>query len=392
MDSWKRKLRMGMVGGGQGAFIGGVHRMAAALDQQVELVSGCFSQDPENTRITGEQLYADPARCYATYQEMAAREAELPADNRIDFVSVVTPNASHFDISRTFLEAGIHVVCDKPMTYSLDQAEELCRLVEQTGLVFALTHNYTGHPLIRHARHLFQSGQMGIVRKVIVEYLQDFLMVPHEKLGHKQASWRVDPAQAGVGGTLGDLGTHALNLLEYVTGDPVTRICADNSSFLPDRPLAEDANMLLRLKGGGKGVLTVSQIATGEENGLSLRVYASEGAIVWGHEDPNQMRFYRYGQAQQILSRGRGEYLAEAAGAVTRIPPGHPEGYLEAFATVYCGAVEAIRRHLDGAPMKPEEYDCPNVYDGRRGLEFIEKAVESSGRGAVWVEMSEGAP
>ncbi len=392
MESWKRKLRMGMVGGGQGAFIGGVHRMAAALDQQAELVAGCFSQDPENTRITGEQLYADPARCYATYQEMAARESELPADRRIDFVSVVTPNASHFDISRTFLEAGIHVVCDKPMTYSLAQADELCRLVERTGLVFGLTHNYTGHPLIRHARHLFHTGQMGTVRKVIVEYLQDFLSVPHEKLGQKQASWRVDPAQAGAGGTLGDLGVHCLNLLEYVTGDPVTSICADTSHFLPDRTLDEDANILLRLKGGGKGVLTISQIATGEENGLRLRVYASEGAILWAQEDPNQMQFYRYGEPRQTLTRGRGEYLDEAAGAVTRIPPGHPEGYLEAFATIYCGAVEAIRRHLEGAPLKPEEYGCPNVYDGRRGLEFIEKAVESSGRGAVWIEMSEGAP
>ena len=392
MESWKRKLRMGMVGGGQGAFIGGVHRMAAALDQQAELVAGCFSRDPENTRMTGEQLYADPSRCYATYQEMAARESELPADRRIDFVSVVTPNASHFDISRTFLEAGIHVVCDKPMTYSLAEADELCRLVERTGLVFGLTHNYTGHPLIRHARQLFRSGQMGTVRKVIVEYLQDFLSVPHEKLGQKQASWRVDPAQAGAGGTLGDLGVHCLNLLEYVTGDPVASICADTSHFLPDRTLDEDANILLRLKGGGKGVLTISQIATGEENGLRLRVYASEGAILWAQEDPNQMQFYRYGEPRQTLTRGRGEYLDESAGAVTRIPPGHPEGYLEAFATIYCGAVEAIRRHLEGAPLKPEEYGCPNVYDGRRGLEFIEKAVESSGRDAVWVEMSEGTP
>ena len=366
--------------------------MAAALDQQAELVAGCFSRDPENTRITGEQLYADPARCYATYQEMAARESELPADRRIDFVSVVTPNASHFDISRAFLEAGIHVVCDKPMTYSLAEADELCRLVERTGLVFGLTHNYTGHPLIRHARQLFRSGQMGTVRKVIVEYLQDFLSVPHEKLGQKQASWRVDPAQAGAGGTLGDLGVHCLNLLEYVTGDPVASICADTSTFLPDRTLDEDANILLRLKGGGKGVLTISQIATGEENGLRLRVYASEGAILWAQEDPNQMQFYRYGEPRQTLTRGRGEYLDESAGAVTRIPPGHPEGYLEAFATIYCGAVEAIRRHLEGAPLKPEEYGCPNVYDGRRGLEFIEKAVESSGRDAVWVEMSEGTP
>jgi predicted dehydrogenase len=204
MESWKRKLRMGMVGGGQGAFIGGVHRIVAALDGQVELVAGSFSQDPENTKITGEQLYLDPARCYATYQQMAATEASLPADKRIDFVSIVTPNVSHFDIAKTFLDAGIHVVCDKPMTYTLDEAKELVKLVEDTGLIFALTHNYTGHPLIRHARHLFQSGQMGTVRKAIVEYLQDFLMEPHEKLGHKQAEWRVDPKRSGIGGTMGD--------------------------------------------------------------------------------------------------------------------------------------------------------------------------------------------
>ena len=380
---------MGMIGGGQGAFIGGVHRIAATLDQQVELVAGCFSRDPENTKKSGQELYLDPSRCYQTYEEMAAVEADLPLEDRIDFVSIVTPNVSHYEIAKTFLEAGFHVVCDKPMTYSLEEAERLCGLVEQTELVFVLTHNYTGHPLVRQARHLFQTGQMGTVRKVIVEYLQDFLMVRHEKLGHKQASWRVDPGQSGLGGTLGDVGTHALNLLEYVTGDPVTQICADKSTFLPDRTLDEDANVLLRLKGGGKGVLTVSQIATGEENGLRLRVYASEGAIHWAQENPNKLYVYRYGQPRQILTRGHDEYLGEAAGSVTRIPAGHPEGYLEAFAAIYCGAVEAIRRYLEGAPMKPEEYNCPNVYDGRRGIEFITRAVDSSDRGALWVDMSQ---
>ncbi|HTI49550.1 MAG TPA: Gfo/Idh/MocA family oxidoreductase, partial [Planctomycetaceae bacterium] len=225
MESWTRKLRMGMVGGGEGAFIGGVHRMAAALDQQIELVAGCFSRDTENTRQTGRALYLDPARCYANYEEMAAREAQLPADRRIDFVTIVTPNHLHFPIATTFLTAGFHVVCDKPMTFTVDEAERLVSIVEERKLVFALTHNYTGHPLIRHARHLFQSGELGTVRKVIVEYLQDFLMVPHEKLGQKQAAWRVDPAQSGEGGTLGDVGTHCVNLLEYVTGDPITELC-----------------------------------------------------------------------------------------------------------------------------------------------------------------------
>ena len=214
MESWKRKLRMGMVGGGQGAFIGGVHRMAATLDQQVELVAGCFSQSYENTKVTGTQLYLDPARCYRGYEVMAAEEAKLPSDKRIDFVSIVTPNVSHFAIAKTFLDSGFHVVCDKPMTYSLAEAEELTQLVEKTGLVFAVTYNYTGHALVRHARGLFRSGAMGKVRKVIVEYLQDFLMVSHEKLGQKQAEWRLDPARSGLGATIGDVGTHCINLLE----------------------------------------------------------------------------------------------------------------------------------------------------------------------------------
>ena len=387
MKSWKRKLRMGMVGGGQGAFIGGVHRIAATLDQQVEVVAGCFSQDPGNTRVTGNQLYLDPSRCYKTYEEMAGAEAKLPEDQRIDFVSIVTPNVSHFPIAKTFLEAGFHVVCDKPMTYSLDEAKQLCGLVEKTGLVFALTHNYTGHPLVRHARHLFRSNKMGTIRKVIVEYLQDFLMVQHEKLGQKQAAWRVDPAQAGIAGALGDVATHCENLLEYVTGDPITELCADKSTFLPDRKLDEDANILLRFKGGGKGVLTISQVATGEENALSLRVYASEGAILWAQENPNKLEVYRYGQPRQTLTRGHGEYLSEATSSSTRLPTGHPEGYFEAFATIYCGVVEAIRRYNDGDPMKTKEYDFPTVHDGLRGMVFISKAIESCEKGSTWVRL-----
>ena len=386
MESWKRKLRMGMVGGGQGAFIGWVHRMAAALDQQVEFVAGCFSRDFDNTKTTGEQLYLDPARCYQTYQEMAESEAKLPEDQRIDFVSIVTPNNSHFAIAKTFLEAGIHVVCDKPMTYTLEEAEDLVKLVEKTGLVFALTHNYTGHPLVRHARQLFASGDLGTVRKVIVEYLQDFLMYPHEKEGQKQALWRVDPKQAGLGGTLGDVGSHALNLMEYIANDRVTRICADKTTFLPDRKLDEDVNVLLHLSGGGKGVLTISQIATGEENNLWIRVYASKGAIVWRQENPNYLEVYRYGEPRQTMTRAS-SYLSTAARDATRIPTGHPEGYLEAFATIYCGAVEAIRKHIDGNPLTADEYNFPTVYDGLRGMQFIYKAVESSDNGSVWVDL-----
>ena len=386
MESWKRKLRMGMVGGGQGAFIGGVHRIAATLDQQIELVAGCFSRDPENTKATGEELYLDPNRCYASYEEMAAAEAKLPESERIDFVSIVTPNNSHFEVAKTFLDAGIHVVCDKPMTFTLEEAQELVKVVEKSGLVFVLTHNYTGHPLVRHARHLFQSGELGTVRKVIVEYLQDFLMVPHEKLGMKQAEWRVDPSRSGIGGTLGDVGTHCLNLLEYVTGDPVTELCADKSTFLPDRKLDEDVNCLLRFKGGGKGVLTISQVATGEENDLRLRIYGSEGAIVWHQENPNYLEVYRYGKPRETMTRGQG-YLSEIAGECTRVPTGHPEGYLEAFATIYCGAAKAIRSHIDGKPLETAEYEFPTVYDGLRGMQFIYSSVDSCEKGSAWVSM-----
>jgi predicted dehydrogenase len=378
---------MGMVGGGQGAFIGGVHRMAAALDQQIDFAAGCFSRDVENTRETGRQLYLEPGRCYKTYQEMAEREAQLPETDRIDFVSIVTPNNSHFSIAKTFLEAGFHVVCDKPMTYSLQEAEKLAKIVEKTGLVFALSHNYTGHPLVRHARELFRSGEMGQVRKVVVQYLQDFLMYPHEKEGQKQAVWRVDPAQTGLVGTMGDCGTHAENLLAYITGEQIVELCADFSTFLPDRPLDEDANLLIRLQGGGKGIITVSQIATGEENNFRIKIYASEGAVLWEQENPNYLQVFRYGKPRQTLCRGHGEYLSEAANSSTRVPTGHPEGYLEAFANIYTGVTRAIRCHIEGKPLKPEEYVFPTVYDGLRGMRFVAGAAESAKKGSAWVRL-----
>jgi predicted dehydrogenase len=378
---------MGMVGGGQGAFIGGVHRIAAELDGQAELVAGVFSRDWANTQATGAQLYLDPARLYKTYQEMVAAEARLPADRRIDFAVIVTPNNAHYGPAKACLEAGFHVVCDKPLAFTLEEAESLARIVEQTRLVFALTHNYTGYPLVRHARSLFQSGQMGVVRKVIVEYLQDWLVEPQEKQGSKQASWRVNPAESGIGGAIGDIGTHAFNLTEYVTGDRVTMIAADKSTFLPDRTLDEDINALLRFQSGGKGVLTVSQIATGEENGLRLRVYGSKGAILWAQENPNYLQVYRHGQPRETLSRGRSEYLDPAAMKATRIPWGHPEGFFEAFANVYTGAIEAIRRHIDGSPMKSSDYEFPTVHDGVRGMRFIYKGIESAGANGAWREL-----
>ncbi len=387
MDSWKRKLRMGMVGGGQGAFIGGVHRMAANLDGQIELAAGCFSRDPENTRATGRQLYLDPSRCYATYEEMARAEAALPADRRIDFVSVVTQTVSHHAIAKRFLEAGINVVCDKPMTYSLQEAEELAAIVERTGLIFGLTHNYTGYPMVRHARALFRTGGMGKVRKVVIEYLQDFLMYPHEKHGNKQAVWRMDPAQAGAGGTMADVGVHCENILEYITGQSIAEICADLSTFLPDRKLDEDANFLVRMEGGGKGVITISQVATGEENGLRVKIYGSEGGIFWEQENPNALHVYHYGQPRQVLTRAHGEYLDAAAMAASRVPTGHPEGFIEGFANIYCGIAEAVRAKLDGRPFSVGDGKFPTVHDGVRGMRFVERAAESFRKGSIWVKM-----
>lgn len=383
----RRKLRMGMIGGGEGAFIGGVHRIAAALDQQVDLVAGVFSRDPVNSRATGQRLFLDPGRVYRTFEEMAEREAQLPSDRRIDFVVIVTPNHAHFGPAKVFLENGFHVVCDKPLTTTVDEADQLVQLVDRTQLVFAVTYNYTGYPLVRHARELFRSGAMGVVRKVLVEYLQGWLVQPEEKRGSKQAAWRTNPAESGVGGATGDIGTHALHLTEYVTGDTVVELCADKSTFLPDRTLDEDANVLLRFRGGGKGVLTVSQIATGEENALRLRVYASEGAILWEQENPNYLELYRHGEPRQTLTRGRTEYLSPPAMAGTRIPWGHPEGYLEAFANIYLGAIHAIRCSVDGHPLSPSEYDFPTVQDGSRGVRFIHEAVRSAHAGGTWVTM-----
>ncbi len=387
MTPWKRKLRMGMIGGGQGAFIGGVHRMAAAVDGQIELVAGCFSRDFENTRKTGAELYLDPARCYRSYEEMAEAEAKLPADKRIDFVSIVTPNKAHFGPAKAFLEAGFHVVCDKPMTYSLDEAKQLEQIVEKTGLVFALTHNYTGYPMVREARELFRSGAMGTVRKVLVEYVQEFLAAPLEKEGMKQAVWRTDPAQSGVGGTIGDIGTHAANLLEYITSDPIAEICAEKSTFLPGRVLDEDVNVLLRLKSGGKGMLAACQVAIGEENALRIKIYGSEGALMWEQENPNYLMVGRMGEPLRRHTRGSG-FATKPAQDVTRLPSGHPEGFIEAFATIYMEAAAAIRAFIDGAPMKTSEYRFPTVHDGVRGLEFITKAVESSDAGASWVKLA----
>jgi len=375
----KRRLRAGIVGGGQGSFIGAVHHVAAELDGQAEVIAGAMSTDPQRARASAEAWYLK--RSYDSFQEMAEAEAKL--EDGIDFVMVTTPNHVHFSVVTTFLEHGFHVVCDKPITFNLEQAQELVSLVEHKNLIFALTHNYTGYPAVRHARALVRQGAIGEIRKVLVEYIQDWLMEPEEKSGNKQASWRTDPGRSGIAGCVGDIGTHGENLLEFISGLKIKSLCADLTTFVEGRPLDDDANMLLRLENGGKGILTCSQIAAGEENGLSIRIYGSKAGLEWHQQEPNTLLFKPHGQPQQILRTGFG-YMSDDAKAATRTPAGHPEGFYEAFANIYKMAIADIRRVESG--QKPEG-GYPTVYDGLRGMQFIYKAVESSQKGAVWVDM-----
>jgi len=375
-----------MVGGGEGAFIGGVHRIAAAMDYRYELTAGCFSRDYENTKRTGSSLAMDESRLYADYEEMAEKEKNLPEDVRIDAVAIVTPNKSHFSIAKKFLECGFHVICDKPMTFTIEEAGNLVSLVEETGLVFALTHNYTGNPMVREAKELFSSGKLGTVRKVVGEYLQEFLNEPLEKEGMKQAVWRTDPEQSGIGGTIGDIGIHVFNLIEYVTGEKVSELCAELSSSRPDRKLDDDVNMLLRFEKGGKGLLAVSQVAIGEENGLRVKIYGTKGSVCWEQENPNYLKVAYAGEPVAIYTRN-GNGTGTLSQEVSRIPSGHPEGYLEAFANIYSDTADAIWAYIEGNPMSTEEYKFPTVYDGFRGMEFIYKAVDSSNKGASWISM-----
>lgn len=376
-DVSKRKLRAGIIGGGQGSFIGGVHRIAAQLDNQAEIVAGAMSTNPERARASAEAAYLQ--RSYDSFEEMAQQESQR--EDGIDFAMVTTPNHMHYPVVKAFLEHGIHVVCDKPMTFTLEEAQELVGLVERSNLVFALTHNYTGYPAVRQARALVRDGALGEIRKVIAEYIQDWLMQPLEKSDNKQASWRTDPQRSGIAGSVGDIGTHAENLLEFVTGLKVTALCADLSTFVEGRALDDDANMLLRLENGGKGLLTCSQIAAGEENGLSLRVYGSKAGLEWHQMEPNTLIFRQPGQPQQIMRTAQ-PYMSADAVAATRLPAGHPEGFYEAFANIYKMAIEDIRRVESGEKAVG---GYPTVYDGLRGMKFIYKAVESAQKGAVWV-------
>ena len=378
----KRKLRYGMVGGGQSAFIGAVHRMAANLDGQIELVAGAFSSDANNSQKTGEQLFLNPRRVYGSYEEMAKVEAALPADERIDFVSIVTPNFLHAPVATTFLKAGFHVVCDKPMTLTVKEAKALRETVRKSGKIFALTHNYTGYPMVKEARELVRTGKLGKILKIIAEYPQGWLLDKIEATGQKQAAWRSDPKKAGASCCVGDIGTHAENLGRYITGLHIEELCADFTTFIPGRKLEDDANMLIRYKGGAKGVLHCSQISCGEENNLNIRVYGTLGSLAWQQEHPNELKFTPKNEPARILRRGNG-YVSDVAKKFTRLPFGHPEAFIEAFANIYLEAVGAIRARLEG---KRGEFDFPTVDDGVEGMAFIETAVKSASSNGRWVK------
>lgn len=381
-----RKLLMGMVGGGRDAFIGGVHRRAAIMDGTVELAAGCFSSTPEKSYASGRDLYVPKSRVYGTYQEMAEQEAKLPEGERIDFVSIVTPNHMHFPVAKTFLEAGFNVVCDKPMTLSSEQAAELVAIVEETGAVFALTHNYTGYPMVKHARHMVASGQLGEIQKIIVEYPQGWLLSKIEDEGQKQAAWRTDPARAGIGGCLGDIGSHCENLAAYITGLELDKVCADLTTFVPGRMLDDDVNVLLHYKNGARGILWATQIGPGEENNLRIRVYGTEGALEWHQEHPNYLYFRPASGPEQVYKRGN-DYLCEAAQRGTRLPSGHPEAFIEAFANIYMNATDTMRAKILGREATALELDFPTVYDGAKGVLFIEKVVENAQSGEKWTSM-----
>ena len=378
-----RPLRLGMVGGGRGAFIGAVHRLCARLDGQYELVAGALSSDAKRARDSGADLRLSPDRVYTSFTAMAAAEAKR--SNGIEVVSIVTPNDSHHAIARVFLDHGIDVICDKPMTTTVEDALDLVRLVRRTGLVFGVTHNYTGYPMVRQAREMVAAGELGPIRVVQAEYVQDWLTTKVEETGHKQAGWRVDPARAGAGGSLGDIGTHAYNLACFVTGAYPCELAADLSRFVPGRRLDDNAHIMLRFENGARGMLWSSQVAPGNENGLRLRVYGERAGLEWSQEHPNQLRLAVVGQPPQVLSRG-GPALGQAAAAATRIPAGHPEGYLEGFANLYRDLAEQIRARRAKCAPDPGALLVPTVEDGARGVKFIAAAVDSSARNGVWVD------
>lgn len=380
----KRRIRLGMVGGGPGAFIGAVHRIAARMDDHYELVAAALSSDAARSRSAAQDLHIAPDRAYASYTEMAALEAKRP--DLIEAVSIVTPNNMHYPMAKAFLEAGFHVICDKPMTTTLEEALDLAAIVHRTGLIFGLTHNYTGYPMVRQARQMVADGQLGKIRVVQVEYAQDWLATPLEQTGQKQAAWRTDPARSGGGGSLGDIGTHAYNIAHFVTGLHCSEIAADVSIFVPGRRLDDNVQLLLRFAEGAKGALWASQVATGNANNLRLRVYGEKAGLEWHQEEPNDLLFTRLGEAPETIRRPGPGGNSPSAHA-SRIPAGHPEGYLEAFAQLYTDLAEQIYAHREGRSPSLASLLVPNVDDGVEGMRFIAATLESGRRNAAWVEL-----
>lgn len=376
-----------MIGGGRGAFIGAVHRMAAALDSEIELVCGAFSSNPEKSKASAADLYLPAERSYGSFKEMILTEKSLPERERMDMVSIVTPNHMHYAPAKMALENGFHVVCDKPLCFSMEEALELEKLVKSTGLIFALTHNYTGYPMVKHARTMIRDGELGQIRKVVVEYPQGWLATKLEDSEQKQAAWRTDPKRSGIAGSMGDIGTHAENLAEYITDLKIESLCADLSIFVDGRLLDDDGNVLLRFDNGAKGIMHVSQIAAGEENDLNIRVYGELGGIQWHQQEPNTLVVKWRDAPRQILRTG-GDLSPEAQ-AHTRIPGGHPEGYLEAFANIYRNVAKCIRARIEGVEVEAVYQDFPSVSDGVRGMRFIEKVVESSNSEQKWIRLED---
>ena len=381
----KRKLRMGMVGGGRGAFIGGVHRRAAALDGEIELVAGAFSSDPKKSALSGKDFYLKSSRVYASYQEMVEKEKALPENERIDFVTIVVQNYLHFEVAKTFLEAGFNVICDKPVTLDLEQARELRTIIKKSKKVFALTHNYTGYPMVKLARQMIRKGELGKLIKVVCEYPQGYAITALTGEDKAIANWRANPKIAGISNCMGDIGTHAENLVHYITGLEIDRLCADLSVNIPGRTLDDDGNVLVRFKGGARGIIYASQVSNGDENDLAIRVYGTKKSLEWHQEEPNDLIVKDARSPRQVYRRGN-DYVTGAAADNTRIPFGHPEGFIEAFANVYNAVAVAIRDERTGKFPRKSGYDYPDIRDGIIGMAFIETVVKSSKSKEKWIK------
>ncbi len=378
-----RKLRMGLVGGGQGSFIGRVHATGAVLDNRAVLVAGALSSDPARAKASAADYDIPPDRAYASFADMAAQEAKRV--DKVDFISVATPNHTHYDIAKTFAEAGINVVCDKPMTYDLAQAEELVRVVEKSGVVFAVMHNYTGYPLVRQVREMVRNGDLGEINAIRANYIQGWLRTRLEDADQKQAKWRTDPKSSGLAGCFGDIGTHAYNLGRYMTGLFPREISAHLKTFEAGRALDDYGTAIIRYDNGALGTVTASQISHGRENDMSIEVDGTKASVEWHQENPNQLFVRANGEPMKVYTRNGGPYLGQAAAAASRLPSGHPEGFFEAFANVYAAAMDAMVLHMDGKPFAAKETVYPNVYDGVEGMLFITKCVESSGQNGAWL-------